>query len=106
MFDWLKKKATEKQEANFRTSLTRLISEANEVNAALEFVGNASSEQRERIKDRFSREGGSDAQEDAVINRHPQGPRWRALWHEQALYRMSCMRQRPRPAKRAKAKKK
>jgi hypothetical protein len=51
MLDWLKRKAAEKQEANFRTSLARLISAANDVYAAMEFVGDSSAEQKRRIRD-------------------------------------------------------
>ena len=54
-----------------------------------------------------SRERGNpDGQETAFINRNHQGPRWRALWHEQALHRLPCMRQRQTAHQKADSQKK
>jgi hypothetical protein len=54
-----------------------------------------------------SRERGNpDGQETAFINGNHQGPRWRALWHEQALHRLPCMRQRQTARQKADRQKK
>jgi len=50
--------------------------------------------------------GNADVQETAFINRHHQGPRWRTLWHEQALHRLPCMRQRQTARQKADSQKK
>lgn len=50
MFDWLRRKAAEKQEANFRASLFRLIDAANDVHAAMDFVGDSTWQEKKRIQ--------------------------------------------------------
>ena len=51
MLDWLKRKAAEKQEANFSASLSRLISASNEAYGRIEFTGDSTWQQKKAIQE-------------------------------------------------------